>query len=216
MIIIPLLLQLQGLDAQSAAPVLLERGLCLKVASVNWPETYPACPETYVHIATSADKLYIRYDVRGEQLRAVAAHDQEEVWCDSCVEFFCQLPSSNGYMNFETNCIGTMVASRREGRDKNVRPLSSEQMALIDRYSSVGTEPFEEKDGEFAWTIVIAIPWNLITEDGTKPTALRANFYKCADKTKQVHFVSWNPIDLPQPNFHCPEFFAELKVGEEK
>lgn len=212
MMIVPLRVQLLGLDAQSAAPVLLEQGLCLKVASVNWPETYPACPETYVHIATSADKLYIRYDVRGEQLRAVAAKDQEEVWCDSCVEFFCQLPSSNGYMNFETNCIGTMVASRREGRDKNVSPLSPEQMALIDRYSSVGTEPFEEKDGEFAWTVVIAIPWKLIAEDGTKPTALRANFYKCADKTKQVHFVSWNPISLPQPNFHCPEFFAELKI----
>lgn len=212
MIIIPLLLQLQGLTAQNAAPVLLEQGLCFNVASVNWPEAYPACPETYVHIATSADKLYIRYDVRGQQLRAVAAKDQEAVWEDSCVEFFCQLPGSNEYMNFETNCIGTMVSSRRERRDKNVRPLPLNELALVDRYASVGTEPFEEKDGEFAWTVVIAIPWNLITEDGSKPTTLRANFYKCADKTKQPHYVSWNPIDLPKPDFHCPAFFAELKV----
>ncbi len=181
---------------------------------MNWPDQYPACPSTQVYVATSADKLYIRYDVRGQQLCAVAAHDQEEVWCDSCVEFFCQLPGSNEYMNFETNCIGTMVASRREGRDKNVRPLSKEQMALIDRYSSVGNEPFEEKDGEFAWTVVIAIPWMLIAEDGTKPTALRANFYKCADKTKQVHYVSWNPIGLPTPDFHCPTFFGEIKVSD--
>lgn len=212
MIIIPLLLQLQGLTAQNAAPVLLEQGLCLNVASVNWPEAYPACPETNVYLATTADKLYIRYDVRGQQLRAVAAKDQEAVWEDSCVEFFCQLPGSNDYMNFETNCIGTMVSSRRERRDKNVRPLPLNELALVDRYASVGTEPFEEKDGEFAWTVVIAIPWNLITEDGSKPTTLRANFYKCADKTKQPHYVSWNPIDLPKPDFHCPAYFAELKV----
>lgn len=212
MIIIPLLLQLQGLTAQNAAPVLLEQGLCLNVASVNWPEAYPACPETNVYLATTADKLYIRYDVRGQQLRAVAAKDQEAVWEDSCVEFFCQLPGSNDYMNFETNCIGTMVSSRRERRDKNVRPLPLNELALVDRYASVGTEPFEEKDGEFAWTVVIAIPWNLITEDGSKPTTLKANFYKCADKTKQPHYVSWNPIDLPKPDFHCPAFFAELQV----
>ncbi|WP_262895053.1 carbohydrate-binding family 9-like protein, partial [Parabacteroides distasonis] len=24
------------------------------------------------------------------------------------------------------------------------------------------------------------------------------------------HFVSWSPIDLPEPNFHCPEFFGEI------
>ena len=39
---------------------------------------------------------------------------------------------------------------------------------------------------------------------------MKANFYKCGDRLKQQHYLSWNPIDLPRPNFHCPEFFGEL------
>ena len=38
-----------------------------------------------------------------------------------------------------------------------------------------------------------------------------ANFYKCGDKLQTPHFLSWNPIDLEKPNFHCPEFFGMLR-----
>ena len=44
------------------------------------------------------------------------------------------------------------------------------------------------------------------------PQKLRVNFYKCADKTKQPHYLSWQPIPLPQPNFHCPQFFGEIEL----
>lgn len=210
--IIPHLIRLQDCSAQTAADILLEQGLQLRIDHVNWPKEFAACPDTQVHIATSTDKLYIRYDVTGQQLRAVAYQDQMAVWCDSCVEFFCQLPNSKSYMNFETNCIGTMVASRREGRAINVCPLTKEEMATIDRYASQGTEPFEEKDGEFTWFVVIAIPWSLMTQAESKPQTILANFYKCADETKQPHYVSWNPITLPHPDFHCPAFFSALQV----
>ncbi len=38
----------------------------------------------------------------------------------------------------------------------------------------------------------------------------RANFYKCGDKQHTPHFLSWNKIDLPEPCFHCPEFFGKI------
>ncbi|WP_449033796.1 carbohydrate-binding family 9-like protein, partial [Prevotella sp.] len=25
------------------------------------------------------------------------------------------------------------------------------------------------------------------------------------------HFLSWNPIDLPAPDFHRPDFFGEIR-----
>ena len=58
------------------------------------------------------------------------------------------------------------------------------------------------------------IPLKLIfrDQDPVFPQQLRVNFYKCADKTKRPHFVSWQPIDLPNPDFHCPEFFGELTL----
>lgn len=209
---IPFLACLQGASAKVAAPILLSQGNPLSIDCVNWPLEFAACPRTQVRLGTSLDTLYIRYDVKGAQLRAMSSKDQMPVWCDSCVEFFCQLQGKKEYMNFETNCIGSMVGSRREGRDKNVRVFPPEQMALIDRYASEGSEPFDEKDGEFEWFVVIAIPWSLITGGKAKPSSINANFYKCADDTKQPHYVSWSPIDLPHPDFHCPQFFAELKV----
>ena len=119
-------------------------------------------------------------------------------------------------MNFECNCIGAMVASRRKGRAEDVQPLSPEQMARIERKCTYPREAFEERDGMYEWTVEERIPLDLIFQkpmtDEQFPLTLRANFYKCADKTKRPHFVSWRPIDLPNPDFHCPQFFGEITL----
>lgn len=166
-------------------------------------------------MAHTADTLYIRYDVTGRDLRAMASKDQGEVWCDSCVEFFCQPAGDDHYMNFETNCIGRMVASRRKSRTEDVVPFTPEQMATIDRYSTVGTEPFDTQEGEFEWGVCIAIPLALIASEKPMefPMMLRGNLYKCADRTPSMHFVSWMPIGTEKPDFHCPEWFGEIVLG---
>ena len=107
-----------------------------------------------------------------------------------------------------------MVCSRRKGRAEEVQPLSAEQMARIERKCDFPREAFEEKDGLFEWTVEERIPLDLIFQCPIAnlqfPLTLRANFYKCADKTKRPHFVSWQPILLPNPDFHCPQFFGEI------
>ena len=35
-----------------------------------------------------------------------------------------------------------------------------------------------------------------------------------ADGTILPHYLSWNPIETPKPDFHRPEFFGELKLQE--
>ena len=186
----------------------------ISINKVNWPAAFPYCPETIVEITNDREFLFLKYTVKGEQLRAATIEDQGPVWEDSCVEFFCQVPGDRHYMNFETNCIGAMVASRRLGRDKDVQPLPPEEMALIERKSSFPREIIEEKDGVFEWKVELRIPLKLIFRDHVPvfPQTLRANFYKCADKTKRPHFVSWQPITLPKPDFHCPEFFGEIRL----
>ena len=186
----------------------------LNINKVNWSEAFPEKPEVTVEVENDHETLYLHWHVKGEQLRAVTAEDQGPVWEDSCVEFFCQVPGDKHYMNFETNCIGAMVVSRRLGRAEDVRPLPPEEMALIKRRCSFPREAFEEKDGLFEWEVELGIPLKLIFRDQVPvfPQTLRANFYKCADKTKRPHFVSWQPIDLPNPDFHCPKFFGELTL----
>jgi len=132
------------------------------------------------------------------------------------VEFFCQVPGEETYMNFEANCIGTMVASRRRGRSENVVPFTPEQMATIERWSSLGERRcIIDSDHQPAdWELEIRIPWQLIlgVDIPQFPVTLRANFYKCGDKTKLPHFVSWQPIHTEQPDFHRPEFFREITL----
>ena len=87
-------------------------------------------------------------------------------------------------------------------------------MARIERKCSFAREAFEEKDGMFEWGVELSIPLDLIFREHKPvfPQALLANFYKCADKTKKPHFLSWQPISLPKPNFHCPAFFGEIVI----
>ena len=38
----------------------------------------------------------------------------------------------------------------------------------------------------------------------------KGNFYKCGDMLSKPHFLSWNPIDTPSPDFHVPASFGLL------
>lgn len=186
----------------------------LNINQLNWPEAFPEKPEVTVELSNNQSWLFLTYHVKGEQVRAVTTEDQGPVWEDSCVEFFCQVPGEEHYCNFECNCIGAMVGSRRKGRAEDVRPFSPDEMGRIERQCSFPREAFEEKDGLFEWSVELRIPLDLIFRDRkpTFPQKLKVNFYKCADKTKKPHFLSWQPIPLPKPDFHCPQFFGEIEL----
>jgi len=190
--------------------------MTLKIAQLNWPEEWPVLPKTEVEITRSETHLVLHYRVEQDYIRAVATEDQQAVWEDSCVEFFCQKEGEDTYMNFETNCMGVMVASRRRSRTEDVVPFTPEQMATIARWSSLGARrAITDMDAEkHDWQVEIRIPWVLILgeEKPQFPVHLKANFYKCGDKTRLPHFVSWQPIDAPQPDFHRPECFGDLII----
>ena len=182
------------------------------IDQVNWPAEWPERPEARVDVTNDHQYLYLHYHVHGDQLRAITTQDQGPVWEDSCVEFFCQVPGEEHYMNFEANCIGAMVASRRLSRSEDVRPLPVEEMVQIDRQCTYPREVIQERNGTFEWEVKLQIPLALIFRERAPqfPQPLRVNFYKCADRTKKPHFLSWRPIALPKPDFHCPQFFGEI------
>ncbi len=189
--------------------------MLLSIGQVNWRDRFPYCPETRVEVTNDHEFLYLHFYVRGAQLRAVTTDDQGPVWEDSCVEFFCQVPGDKHYMNFEANCIGAMVASRRLGRTEEVSPLTADEMALIRRRCTCPREAVPEQDGLFEWEVELDIPLRLIFREHAPvfPQLLRANFYKCGDKTKLPHFVSWQPVLVPDPDFHRPEYFGVIVLA---
>lgn len=179
----------------------------------NWAEQYPYHPVTIFAIARSDKYIYVDFFVRANYLRAVNYTNNSPVADDSCVEFFLSVPGSGEYWNFEFNCIGTVNASHRVTRSNPTR-LSDAEIATIKRYASCGKRPFEEIEGMFAWNLTIAIPFELIGLDGANlPDHIMGNFYKCAAKTSQPHYLSWSPIVSEKPDFHRPEFFGRLNFS---
>lgn len=206
---VPYLPALDTLDVSSIGLVMETKARREYIDQINWPE-YPYKPIVVFDIARSNRYLYIRYFVKSLSLRAVNEADDSHVHQDSCVEFFMQREGEQEYLNFEFNCIGTCDASRRVSRTEKTS-LTSEEYASIKRYSSLDRETFSEKTGVHSWELLVAIPLTLMGLDPENlPKKIRGNFYNCADETEYPHFVSWSPIDLPAPNFHCPPFFGEI------
>ncbi len=208
---IPFIPSLNETNIENAGNILDEFGTNSAIEILNWSEQYNYKPITSFRIGRSDDAIFIKYIVSGTSLKAVYTEDQSPVHEDSCVEFFCMPEGAEKYTNFEFNCIGTCSASSRKGRSEDVVPFPKEEMATIERHPSIGKKPFKEMEGMFTWDLTVKIPFKLMGLDPKNlPEKIRGNFYKCADDTVSMHFVSWAPINTENPDFHRPEFFGEL------
>lgn len=176
---------------------------------VNWPE-FPYAPKVTFHLAHSDKVLAVLFKVTEDHVRGTALEANGPVWEDSCVEIFISDPAGEGYYNFETSCIGTRLAARRRSRADAVH-FTPEQMEQIRTFGSLPHEMTDIEGEGLCWWRAVLIPFSLIGAD-TPPASLRANFYKCGDRCRKPHFLSWSEITLPQPDFHCPDFFGEITL----
>lgn len=182
-----------------------------KIDQINWYDEFPECPDSSFRIARSNDAFYIKFCIVENNIRALHLQDHEPVWEDSCVEFFCQKPQSDTYMNFEFNCIGTCLATSRKGRNEDVVPFTTEQMQQIERFPTLERKIYNDVDGLTRWELTVKIPFSILgLSPAALPEYLNVNFYKCGDGTQTPHYLSWNPISTPMPDFHCPEHFGKL------
>jgi len=177
---------------------------------VNWKE-FPYKPSVLVRLGYSSTALAILFEVEENHIRGVNMNDCSPVCQDSCCEFFVKAPDGSGYFNFEMNCIGTLLAAKRRSR-KDFEFLSTSQLNEILRFSSLPRVPIDSVgDGQKYW-IAEVIPFSILGLDRA-PKSIMANFYKCGDMCKEPHYLSLAPIDLPTPDFHCPDFFREIIFG---
>lgn len=187
---------------------LTNKGSIGEIDIVNWKE-YPYKPRVTFRIAHSLTHLFVMFDVKEDNVKAVTTENNGPVWEDSCVEFFVRQPESPYYYNFETNCIGAGLAAKRVSKTEATHFTDKE----LDRVRRISSLPFEQTDRHIKddhWTLILGMPLELIGVKSEFPQTLQANFYKCGDKTETPHFLSWSPIDSETPNFHLPEFFGEL------
>lgn len=174
-------------------------------------------PDTQVKLLYDKDNLYVFFRVKDQYVRAVTEAFHDPVCQDSCVEFFfaCGEDITKGYFNLEVNCGGTLLFYHQIRKGQGTRAVSTEDCRKIKVISSLPKKVDPEITQPIVWTVKYAVPiavlkkYACVTPPGPG-TVWKANFYKCADKTSHPHWLTWNPVDRPSPNFHLPQYFGTM------
>lgn len=197
---------------QEISKLLDELGDGTPINTVNWDD-YTYQPKVNFNIAYGFGEILIKYYVTENYVMAQKTESNQSVCKDSCVEFFVTPVSDGPYYNFEFNPIGTCLLGKGYGRQDS-RVQSPEIIKKIRRLSSLGSEPFEERVGKQSWTLVVAIPLEILFGNPIPELSgkfIRANFYKCGDKLTKSHYLTWNPVETEKPDYHRPEYFGVLE-----
>jgi hypothetical protein len=157
------------------------------------------------------DSILLKYFVAEKYVKADYHQINDPVYKDSCVEFFIAFGDDENYYNLEFNRIGTALIGY--GSDNNGREMLSEP--VISKIKSQHTiTALPDDKGNIEWELTLSIPFALfIHNNNISPLVglqCKANFFKCGDDLPSPHFLSWNAVDYPQPNFHLPQFFGTI------
>lgn len=180
------------------------------ISNQNWVEA----PGVHAGFSIMHDgsSIYLYYQVEEPQVRAVNTKINSPVWEDSCVEFFLAFGGDDGYYNVEINAIGTVLGAF--GIDRNKRfHLADSLLTQIETTPSLERKPIENMEQRTFWSMRLIIPVRIFHFSNIKNLSgvdAQANFYKCGDKLKQPHFLSWKPVLTSTPDFHTPKYFGQL------
>ena len=198
----------------SDASLLLDKeGAKGTIDQVNW-QTVPYKPAVSFSMGYNENNLFLQFHVKEKHIRAIETLPNGSVWEDSCCEFFCAFDHP-GYYNIETNCIGTQLIGWGKNREGRIR-LSGTTINAVKKQSTLERKIIEPQTGDFEYLLTLVIPASTFVSHPNlkfKPgMQFKGNFYKCGDKTPEPHFVSWNPINVENPDFHRPEFFGAIEL----
>lgn len=153
--------------------------------------------------------IFLQMKTDETQLRRVNTKRDENIWEDSCMEFFlCPFSHREEYLNFEINPNGAYLCQFGKGKTDRVFLKS-----ITDAEATVRAEV--TADG---WSVELFVPENLISEAfgeefRVKECTLKGNFYKCGDLTDKPHYDSFNKMSTLPPGFHNPECFADIIIS---
>lgn len=174
-------------------------------------------PETNVKLRYDDDHVYVIFKVLDNYVKAVETKTHGRVWEDSCVEFFFSPgpDTERGYFNFEANCKGVFLFNYHNKKTNTDGSVSLEDCEKISMAHSLQRDVEQEIAEPLEWRLEYRIPFSILkkymdVEEPAPGVVWRANFYKCADKTSHPHWLTWAPVEYPQPKFHLPEFFGRL------
>ncbi len=148
--------------------------------------------------------LYVHLQAKEKDIRAEYLLPPAPVHEDSCLEFFFMPAGEEKYLNYEINPNGCLHIGF--GRDRYDR----ERILLPDPAAYFRIRTSRTADG---WEAEYRIPGEFLRRfypEFRFAGALKANVYKCGDKTVHPHYLAWNPVDSSVPDYHRPESFGTM------
>ena len=162
-------------------------------------------PDTRGRVGMRGDTMCVLMYAREEEIQANEKQTGGMVCIDSCMEFFFQpFSAEEGYVNCEINPLGVIhIGVGPKGNRKVYTTLPE------------GVAPVTSKHNGAWWAAYYELPASFFIENFGKKLgdSIRANMYRCGGKNE--HYGAMLPIEWPHPNFHCPEFFGDVKVEVE-
>lgn len=168
----------------------------------GWLE--PCAVKAWAQACHDGESLWVRMEAEESPVRATLTGKLDQVCDDSCLEFFfAPLAGDERYFNFEFNPLGTLNLGFGARRPTRVRQIVKQPEELF------RPEPFRTETG---WGIQFRIPAEFIGRyfPGYRFSGAAANFYKCGDKTEQVHYLAWAPLSSQTPDYHRRQDFGTL------
>jgi hypothetical protein len=174
-------------------------------------------PKVQAKAAYDDQYVYLIWKVEDRYVLAKRTKHDQDVYRDSCVEFFFTPgsdPAERGYFNLETNCTGVKLFGVHVPGRKDEK-LTAQDFAGIVTASSLKGVIAPEIATPTTWTLEYKIPLSLLEKLGKierpRPgVTWRGNFYKCADETSHPHWLTWSPVTNAEPSFHLPKYFGVL------
>ena len=195
---------------------LLDRQKSIPINIEPWPEypEYYDVPKVSFRIAHGNDCIFIKYDVEEHEVLARYRKTNDPVYKDSCVEFFIAFGDDRAYYNLEFNRLGTCLGGFGIERE-NRASLPADSLETI-RYERSILQTKGGPEPTINWTLMLVIPVQIFRFhqlDPLKGKHCRVNFYKCGDDLTQPHYLAWNNIKAPKPDFHQPGFFGAAEFA---
>ena len=151
--------------------------------------------------------LYVQLWAREKKIRAEYTEPMSPVHEDSCLEFFFMPDGETRYMNFEINpngCLHLGFGKERKDRQNILPEDPAKRFGIQTKRTPEGWETAFRIPGDFLQMYYTGFDFTGV---------LKANVYKCGDKTEHPHYLAWHPVSTPEPDFHRPEFFGKMVFG---
>jgi alpha-galactosidase len=171
-------------------------------------EPAPASRHAEARICWSSEAIHVRFVCKQQEPLMVAANPKTDtktlgLWDRDVCEIFLAPDQGNPsrYYEFEAAPTGEWV-------DLGITLTPAGRETDWDYASGFTTAA--RLDGE-ELTVGMRIPWS---ESIPKPQAGEiwlANLFRCVGPESPDRYLAWRPTRTPEPNFHVPEAFGELR-----